>query len=103
MGATNTFITPSAGAENASHLPSGEISGAPRSGLPNSTLRGIRSVRGWPCGVGVRVGAAAVTPGLGATATVAGGVAPGVAGVDDFGDEEPQAAEIRPSVRNARV
>src|SRR5580704_5873866 len=42
-GATHRFSTPSRGAIQASALPSGEICGLVRSGLPKSTLRGMRS------------------------------------------------------------
>src|SRR5262245_12866858 len=44
VGATQTFITPSTGARYVSHDPSGLICGDERSGLPKSTLRGIRGV-----------------------------------------------------------
>ena len=42
-GATHTLSTPSRGAIQASWLPSGEMCGLTRSGLPNSTSRGMRS------------------------------------------------------------
>ena len=43
MGATHTFSTPSCGAIQPSRDPSWEIRGLVRSGLPNKTLRGMRS------------------------------------------------------------
>ncbi len=43
IGATHRFSTPSRGAIQASAPPSGEICGLVRSGLPKSTLRGMRS------------------------------------------------------------
>src|SRR5579863_5436778 len=43
IGATQTLSTPSFGAIQASRVPSGEMCGLTRSGLPNSTLRGMRS------------------------------------------------------------
>src|SRR3989338_1670267 len=43
-GATQMFITPSLGAPQASHLPSGLIRPRPRLGLPNSFARSIRGV-----------------------------------------------------------
>ena len=43
IGATHTFSTPSSGAIHASRVPSGEIRGLVRSGLPKRTLRGMRS------------------------------------------------------------
>ena len=43
MGATHTFSTPSRGAIQPSWDPSWDIRGLVRSGLPNSTLRGMRS------------------------------------------------------------
>ena len=55
MGATQTFSTPSRGAIQASWLPSGEICGLTRSGLPKSTSRGMSSAmltclsHGWRC------------------------------------------------------
>src|SRR6266568_6792967 len=42
-GATHTLSTPSRGAIQASWLPSGEICGLTRSGLPKSTSRGMSS------------------------------------------------------------
>src|SRR5580692_198325 len=42
-GATHTLSTPSCGAIQASWLPSGEMCGLTRSGLPKSTSRGMRS------------------------------------------------------------
>ncbi len=44
IGATQTFSTPSRGAIQASRVASGEICGLTRSGLPNSTSRGMRTV-----------------------------------------------------------
>src|SRR5580658_3090409 len=46
IGATQTLRTPSCGAIHASRVPSGEMWGLTRSGLPNSTLRGMRSTMG---------------------------------------------------------
>src|ERR1700722_10174097 len=43
IGAIHTFSTPSLGAIHASDPPSGEIRGWIRSGLPKSTLRGMRA------------------------------------------------------------
>src|SRR6202042_2829980 len=43
-GADQTFSTPACGAIQGSRLPSGESRGDVRSGLPNRTLRGMRSV-----------------------------------------------------------
>ena len=43
-GATQTFSTPSWGAIQASRVPSGDSRGRVRSGLPNRTSRGMRSV-----------------------------------------------------------
>src|SRR5579859_2245789 len=43
IGATQTLSTPLSGAIQASRVPSGEMCGLMRSGLPNSTLRGMRS------------------------------------------------------------
>src|SRR5215470_694266 len=43
IGATHTLSTPSRGAIQASWLPSGEICGLTRSGLPKSTSRGMSS------------------------------------------------------------
>ena len=43
-GATQTFSTPSLGAIQASRVPSGDSRGRVRSGLPNRTVRGMRSV-----------------------------------------------------------
>ncbi len=44
MGATHTFITPSAAASQLSHRPSGDSTGSSRLGLPNSVLRGMSGV-----------------------------------------------------------
>src|SRR5271169_569284 len=43
IGATQTLSTPSCGAIQARRVPSGEMCGLTRSGLPNSTVRGMRS------------------------------------------------------------
>ena len=45
VGATQTFSTPSCGAIQASMVPSGDIRGLIRSGLPKSTCRGMSSVK----------------------------------------------------------
>ena len=59
-GATQTLSTPSLGASHDRFLPSGLSRTPARSGLPNSTLRGMRSALGLPVARGGGTGAGSV-------------------------------------------